>query len=246
MNNFQKVTLLAVLGLIASNASFAQGSLRDRFRDQNQPKATVYPEGFEESLADYQQTWETILSNSDLYIIFERLPNERMTGALYSFMPNGTDLFAVFKSGDNIFGPVAHGGREFSWKGAFYECNNLETTKSGRYFEPLALTNSNQDGFANFRSHFGSSDNLDMSSLSPDTDFEVNFDNGECYFASEGLFGLPPDVRQCTLRKYDANDRQLYLWYERGFGASINRAYEDLIRGIQDVSGIQEKCLRPE
>ena len=239
MNNFQKVTLVAVLGLIASNASFAQGSLLDRFIDQNQPKATVYPEGFEESLADYQQTWETILSNSDLYIIFERLPNERMTGALYSFMPNGTDLFAVFKSGDNIFGPVEHGGREFSWKGAFYECNNLETTKSLRYFEPLALTNSNQDGFANFRSRFGSY-YLYMSSLSPDIDFEVNFDNGECYFAREALFGLPPDVRQCTVRKYDRNDRQLSVW-----DRNINYDYDLLLSGIRDVSGIREACKQP-
>lgn len=245
MNNFQKLTLLAVLGLIASNVSLAQDSLRDRFRDQNQPKATVYPEGFEESLADYQQTWETILSNSDLYIIFERLPNEKTTSALYSRMPAFTDLFTVFKSGDNIFAPLPGSRRQFSWKGAEYECSNLETTDPLRYVEPLALTNSSQDGFASFRSRFGG-DSLYMSGLRPDIDFEVNFDNGECYFAREALFGLPPDIRQCTVRKYDRNDRQLYLWYERGSRASINNAYDNLIRDIQDVSSIQVKCLRPE
>lgn len=229
MNNFQKLTLLAISVLIASNVSFAQDSLRDRFRDQNQPKATVYPEGFEESLADYQQTWETILSNSDPYIIFARVP-EGVLG-----MPVGTDRFAVFKSGDNIFAPLQHSGRQFSWKGAEYECNNLGFELL-YYIEPLALTNSNQDGFANFRSGFGI--NLAVSFLSED--FEVNFDNGECYFSRESLFGLPPSVYQCTVRKYDRNDRQLSVW-----DININDRYASFISQIRDVSDIREACKQP-
>ena len=232
MNHFQKLTLLAVLGLIASNVSLAQDSLRDRFRDQNQPKATVYPEGFEESLADYQQTWETILSNSDLYIIFDRVP-EGLLG-----MPFGTERFAVFKSGDNIFAPLEHLERRLIWKGAVYDCDNPGTDRI-RYIEPLALTNSNQDGFANFRSRFAYNE-LSLRYFSADIEFEVNFDSGECYYSRESFFGLPPEVKQCTVRKYDRDDQQLSNW-----SRNINYDYDQLLSGIRDVSDIREACKQP-
>ena len=240
MDNIQKLTLLAVLGLIASNFSFAQDSLRDRFRDQNQPRATVYPEGFEESLADYQQTWETILSNSDLYIIFSRLPNEKMTGALYSSMSASTELFAVFKSGDSIFAPLLRVDRQFSWKNAEYECSNFQGSDRLTYVEPLALTNSSQDSFAQFSSRF-EMNSLYLQLELTNIDFEINFESGECYFSREGLFGLPPEVKECTVRRYNRNDQQLSVW-KRG----INESYDSLLRAIKEISSSRGACLQPE
>jgi hypothetical protein len=240
VSNFKKLTLLAVLGLITSNVSFAQDSLRDRFRDQNQPKSSVYAEGFKESLADYQQTWETILSNSDLYIIFERLPNEKMTGARYSSMPTFSDLFAVFKSGDNIFAPLLRVDRQFLWKDAEYECSNLKGFDRLTYVEPLALTNSSQDGFAQFRSRFETSSlylKLELTNI----DFEINFDSGECYFSRENFVGLPPEVKQCTVRKYNRDDQQLSVW-DRG----INEKYDSLLSTIQEIASSRGACLQSE
>lgn len=226
-NHIKTLSFIAILTLLSLQA-IAQNSLRDQFRRENSKSEPSYPEGFEDSVKDFSQTWNTIIEGSDFYVILERPPKKIYPNSQRGEFQSGNRILGLWKSDQFVFKPKYGSNKKFSWNDEEYQCNG------SRHIVPEAAGRLGDDGFAKLRSDFWGS--LSRLYGGNPADIEVNFETLECYYRTDFGNGLESKVRQCWVRKYEFGDRLITNQYK------ITEGFTGLIRQIRDTSGLMKGC----